>query len=566
MRAQNTAFSRRMPLPDDASYGKLFAYSALAGENLHRRDWCGVLTWNPGEIRFAGGEDAPGRMLLRFTEKTLKYDVVVSDLIAAQGGKILVTFADAQTVVGRSDCMPAIRLENEAYLPGARTIFDGQYAFALYTRKNGACVEFALCRRADAESAQKAAREAVGTDMDALAQAVIDWYCSAPPCPDIRYEKLWYKCLSVNRVNIYSPQDGFERFFTTPDRLPHRHMWLWDSCFHALALVHFAPALAEDAVLAVLDCQREDGFIPHRMKSRDDISDITQPPVLCATIWSLYEVTGDMELLRQTAKKLHRYLQWDLQNRRSPSGLMTWYTQYADVRCRCDESGMDNSPRFDTTEKLEAVDFSTFMVNELLCLRRIYMTIGERGTAMRLEETQRELTDKINERLWDPASGCYYDRTWDGEFRRILTPVSFLPLFAGICDPRQARRLSAHLPPLLDLPFPLPSAVDENGGYFTRDMWRGGVWLNYNYFIYVGLQKYGFGKLASDLRHKTLEGVNKQFLQSGNVYEFYDPFGGDPLRLDRKGPQPETPDALVHMHSITDYNWSACFIELFLRS
>ena len=476
------------------------------------------------------------------------------------------TFADALTLVGRSDMPPAIRLETGEYVSGNQTIFDGKYAFSLAVKQTDVGFAFALCRRSDAETAETDAQTALTLDADALSQQILDWYRACPPCPEAGYEKLWYKCLSVNRVNVYSPQDGFSHYFTTPDRLPHRDMWLWDSCFHAMAMAHYAPELAKDAVLAVLECQRADGFIPHTMRSRDEISDITQPPVLCMAIWNLFEATGDLDLLRQTAETLRRYLEWDLQNRRSPNGLMTWRTEYARVHCRCDESGMDNSPRFDTTEQLEAVDFSVFMANELQCMRRIYTAIGEHASAPRMDEMYRETAERINARLWDRQARCYYDRTWGGMFRRILTPASFLPLFAGLCDPPQAHYLVSHLTSVLEYPFPIPSAIDENGGPCTRDMWRGGVWLNYNYFVYIGLQRYGFGRQASILRQKTLEGVRKQFRDTGNVFEFYDPLGGNPLRLDRKGPQPDVLDALAHMHSITDYNWSACFTSLLLRN
>ncbi len=558
------AFTQGMPLPDIFSYGQLFAFSGLAGKNLHEQDWCGVLTEVPGEILFSSGRDCPCRTLLRFTENELIYDAVLSDLIAAQEGKVLVTFADAETIVGRSDCVPSIRLETEDCIPGDRTVQDGQYALSLCTAPlEDGRTAFAFCRRKNAETARQAARESLGADVDTLAKAVMDWYGDCILCPDMRYAKLWYKCMSVNRVNVFSPQEGFDRFFTTPDRLPHRDIWVWDSSFHALAMVHYAPAIAEDAILCVLDCQREDGFIPHRIKSRTETSDITHPPVLCAAVWNIYEVTGDLSLLERTVEKLRKYLQWDLDNRRSPSGLMTWATRNDDANCRCDESGMNNSPRFDTAEPLEAVDFSVFMSYEMLCMRRIYIELGDQLNAMYMEQMQKEMIERINARLWDQETGCYFDRTWDGEFRRILTPVSFLPLFAFICDPRQARRLVMHLQPLMELPLPIPSAVDETGGAFTRDMWRGGVWLNYNYFVYLGLQRYGFGKLASDLRRKTLEGVFKQYCETGNIFEFYDPFGGNPMQLDRKGPKQ---NAQTHWHSITDFNWSACFIELFLCS
>ena len=32
---------------------------------------------------------------------------------------------------------------------------------------------------------------------------------------------------------------------------------------------------------------------------------------------------------------------------------------------------------------------------------------------------------------------------------------------------------------------------------YGTDMWRGGVWLNLNYFVFVGLKGYGFDDVAA---------------------------------------------------------------------
>ena len=40
-------------------------------------------------------------------------------------------------------------------------------------------------------------------------------------------------------------------------------MWLWNSVFHAIGIRHLDPELARDSLTAVLDIQREGGFIAH---------------------------------------------------------------------------------------------------------------------------------------------------------------------------------------------------------------------------------------------------------------------------------------------------------------
>lgn len=541
MTEQSMIFTRGMTLPDAFSEGQIFAYSGMDGENLYRQDFCGALTGEPGEIRFSG-------VLLRFTESSPVYDVVLPDLIAARDGEILVTFADAQTIVGCSDTMPALRAEGEDYAPGDRTVRDGAFAYALASEQADGGVRFAFCRRADEKTAHDDAQAALLSDAQAFADQVIDWYQDCPVSPDPRFEKLWYKCLSVSRVNVHSARDGFAHAFTTPLRQPIRDTRLWDICFHVPAMAHIAPSFAKQAVLALLENQRADGSVAHRMRARTDVFDVSQPPMLCAAIWSLFEMTEDYDLLRQTLEPLQRYLQWELKNHRAPSGLMTWSLMNAEGAA--DPLGVKNLMQQNPAEPLEAVDYSVFTATEFGCMQQIYMALGDHMSALHMENMQFEMFNRINARLWDEQMHCYFDRARNGEFRRIVTSASFLPLFAGACDPRQAMRLSAHLKPLLDYRFPIPSAVNENGKPFPDDLRRSGVNLHYNFFVYVGLERYGFGQYASVLRKKTLDGVGKQFRDSGRLFDLYDPSGGDPL-------QPDAP--------VCDSNRSASFIQLFLR-
>jgi hypothetical protein len=50
------------------------------------------------------------------------------------------------------------------------------------------------------------------------------------------YDNLLAKSWSVMRVNALSPEGFIEQHWSTPDRMPHRWMWLWDSAFHAMGM------------------------------------------------------------------------------------------------------------------------------------------------------------------------------------------------------------------------------------------------------------------------------------------------------------------------------------------
>ena len=112
---------------------------------------------------------------------------------------------------------------------------------------------------------------------------------------------------------------------------------------------------------------------------------------------------------------------------------------------------------------------------------------------------------------------------------------------------------------------PVPT-MTKDSPYYEKDMWRGCSWLNLNYFILRGLYRYGHTEVADELLKRTMDCVYKWYQETGNLFEFYD--ADDevcPFYLNRKGPQPEKPDYRMHVHAITDYNWSACFTLLMLQ-
>ena len=118
---------------------------------------------------------------------------------------------------------------------------------------------------------------------------------------------------------------------------------------------------------------------------------------------------------------------------------------------------------------------------------------------------------------------------------------------------------------LLNTPASFASISKKDPRYST-DMWRGGVWINFNYFIIKGLKQYGFKKEADEVRNRTLEMIDKWYKKTGVVFEFYDPEDQiSPFYCERKGKQPKVPDYRKHVHSIADFNWSCCFAMLLIQ-
>ncbi len=377
------------------------------------------------------------------------------------------------------------------------------------------------------------------------------------PCPENLpevAEKTLYKAFSQLKTQIYSPEGLIKQHWTTPDRWPHRRMWLWDSVFHAIGIRHLDAGLAREAVDAVLNMQREDGFIAHMM-SPTGISNITQPPVMALGVWLVNEADNRPEWLAQAYPKLKAYLEWDMNNRDSDGfGLLEWYIE-EHVDCRSGESGMDNSPRFDCAHQLDAADFNAFIALEFEIMAKI-AAICNPAEQQIWQKRHETMCRKINERLWNDAQGFYVD--YDLQLRQqspILASSGFLPLICGAASEEQAARLAAHLqnPETFGTPLPVASIARSCGKYYSKDMWRGPVWTNLNWLIAYGLRRYGYEPEAQLLIDKTMREVEQTYLKFGVLFEFFDDrMEVEPPNLLRKGKN--VPD--TYFQAFHDYGWT----------
>lgn len=378
------------------------------------------------------------------------------------------------------------------------------------------------------------------------------------------------KACSVLKTQVYTPEGRFHCRWTTPDRWPHRRLWLWDSAFHAIGWRHIDPGLAREAVSAVLDTQRADGFIAH-MSSPGAQSAITQPPVLSLAAQRLHATAPDADWIREIYPRLAAYVRWDLANRDTDgAGLVEWDIE-GNPLCRSGESGMDNSPRFDQATQLDAVDFNAFLAHECEILAEFadLLNLPEEAAGWRAGHAR--LCSLIQQRLWSESSGLYVDYDVSRNAPSpVLASSGFLPLLCGAPTPAQARRLAAHLrdPATFGTALPVPSIAACDTEHYAKDMWRGPVWINVNWLIAEGLERYGLQADAAALRARTLAAIEDGCARFGTLFEFFDDrCEVDPPQLLRKGSCNPDPDGPVSNFVIHDYGWTASlYVDLVWRT
>lgn len=549
-----------MIIHDIYSYGQLFCFSGLEGETSRNDDFVGMLMEDPITIRFHFESTLSLRIPL---DKKIKFEAVTGDIL--DGENVFVAFLDRRTIVGKTPVKPLILTENESKTEedgNCLTVWtDFGKTFYLTVEQKGEAYYFTL--------SYGVKNTCILDDgaLDALRQKRLAYFADKPQSPEEKYKKLFTKCLSINKENVYSPEGKITCRWTTPDRVPHRFMWIWDSVFHAMAFVEYDAEMAKDSIRAVLGMEREDGFIAHMMSPNGFISEVTQPQVLAWGVWHVYQKTGDRAFLQECAPAIHKFLVWTMKNRdKNGNGLLEWLTEPDYLECKCGESGLDNSPRFDFDVEMDAVDFSTYLCNDAYYLSLIYTELGDAENAAYFKAVYENVKDKINQHLWCEEDGLYYDALFDGKLTRVASPASFFPMLAGICSQEQADKM---VKVLLDekrfwTKMPVPS-MPKDSEFYDVDMWRGCSWLNLNYFIILGLRRYGYIDIADELRQRTLDTVYEWYEKTGNLFEFYDADNKIcPFHLKRKGEQPAKPDYREHVHAITDYNWSACFTELLI--
>jgi len=555
-------------LPDVWGEGALFGLSGLDGDTNTESGFVASYAERPYGLLF----HTPRRRRLDITlpaEGTVR--VATGDVlgVTTTHGDLLVAFQGWHTLVG---CVPpgtrvTLREENGAEAERRGQLWvsvDDEHGDALAVAERED--RFALGYGRDAGEACE--RAAAGLEAD-LGRTVTDRLAYLRnvdrlevPMPD----RLLHKAVSVMKVNTLAPEGVIRRRWSTPDRVPHRHMWLWDSVFHSLAMNPLYPDLAWEFVAAVLDMQRDDGMIPHMHTVAGRQSVITQPPILAWGVWENQQVLPDRGRLEYAVPRLEAYLRWDLEHRdANDNGLLEWYIE-ANELSRSGESGLDNSPRFDGATLLDAVDFSVFAARDMGFLARLCGALGDAQRAAEWERRSCEMSAQVHEWLWDTEDGFYYDRELDGTWSRVRAVTGFLPLLLDDIPDDHTERLVAALrdPQHFATAFPVPSVAASHPEYST-DMWRGATWLNMNYLVYLGLLKHGYEDDARRLAETSLGYIEMYYREYGVLFEFYDSADAvPPVACDRKGPRREPYDIRSKMDSIRDYHWTAAVTYLWL--
>lgn len=146
-----------------------------------------------------------------------------------------------------------------------------------------------------------------------------------------------------------------------------------------------------------------------------------------------------------------------------------------------------------------------------------------------LQEAAKRTRDGIQD-LWDEQDGQYYSRNYiSGELIKAPSVNTFFPLITGVATNKQAAQLVKLLGDKHHYwsKFPVPTVAMSCPGFDEKRYWQGPTWVNTNWMIIQGLRRYGYNKLADQIKAKTLELVAKS-----GFSEYFSPLDGAPYGID----------------------------------
>jgi glycogen debranching enzyme len=382
--------------------------------------------------------------------------------------------------------------------------------------------------------------------------------------------------LDRNRRRGTSRWGGRRYDFVCPSPSHYPFQWLWDSCFHAIALCRVDPAQAAQELRGLIAAAQPDGFIPHMILWEKDThaaalasynirlggefwTATIQPPVLAQALERVFETTQDRRLLEEQLPPTLALYNW-LRAHRDPDndGLISIIQP--------DESGLDASPKYDSLLLMPSVDdpglraamerlfqayepsgqdsrqmlalrlfdvedvlVNSIYIQGLRAVARLCRVVGATPEAHSAEQEAARASTSLFSKSWDAERGAYWDLRGPAEKPlRTLTITSLMPLILPNLPREHAQALvQRHLlnRDQFWLEFPLPSvAADEpsfDPEFRTGLIWRGPTWVNTNWFLVHGLRLHGYPDEARELADRTLRMV----LRSG-FREFFNPATG----------------------------------------
>jgi putative isomerase len=334
---------------------------------------------------------------------------------------------------------------------------------------------------------------------------------------------------------VLKPPKGFLKHPYLVPSGPYFQLFDWDTYFMGVALSHHADmgkplATSAEDFLEFVDENADDrGYTPREI-APDGFWALPEmcKPFLAQSAVRASLTMGDFQWIAPYYKKLADTLRFWEDTRQSADGLFRWFNGV--------ESGVDNSPAVSDRPAVttEGVDLQCYIDREYQAMAIIAEKLGKAADAATYREKAAALARLVQDKMWSQADCMFFNidsRT--GHFVRVKEWTDFVPLWAGIARPDQARlAIARHLlnPKEFWSQYGVRTLAADEPLYDPQTgYWRGPVWVISDYLLMHGLMNYGYRKQALALAEETIKLLVHDLERTGGMNECYNPETGAPV-------------------------------------
>ncbi|GAB3537730.1 trehalase family glycosidase [Arthrobacter tecti] len=349
------------------------------------------------------------------------------------------------------------------------------------------------------------------------------------------------------------------RGWSVPNPNIYPHLWLWDSCFHAVIWGTLGDERALVELNAVLDAQLPGGMIPHMRYGGEPAdtwlgplpasSSLTQPPMFGHAVKVLLErgLAPSSDILARARKGLD----WLWDHRRTEDGLIYIVHPW--------EGGNDHSPRWDdwgapgrtpenysrpartawNKDRMRDLSFaddgaarwsSTFVTCPASFNAYVAFNLAELGTALgdgQLTERARLLGATMDELLWDEEEQLWSDRAVVGGGPSTRIPTSDGVMGALVTADRAKAEAALNQledPARFGSDYGPTNVARTHPSYDPGTYWRGTAWPPLSYLFWLAELRWERSDAADRLAERTLRAA-----RTSGWAEYWNPETGEGL-------------------------------------
>jgi len=352
----------------------------------------------------------------------------------------------------------------------------------------------------------------------------------------------YWSCFSLLRQCMMPPEGKCRDNYYVFSREPK---WGWGyggQVFHEslsmLAYAYMDPAGAMNSQRVYFERQHPDGYINYRTGPYlDETIEFNGKLTSSAPLFNyenleIFRVTRDKHFLEEAYRSGTKFYRFYVANRDSNNnGLCEWGGEASLESVRDARVAVWDNVGWPSN--FEGPDLNSMLVMEAKSLAEMATLLGYREEAGKWSADAENRSKLINQYMWDPASGFYYNvNRKDQSFSyqhpddlKIKEIIGFLPLWAGLSDREKTSKLISSMtnPDEFWRPYGVPTLSAKDGYYNPIGYWNGPVWVQWDYLLFRGLLDHGYKKEAEELAMKVLDNMIWHLKQDHVFWEFYSP-------------------------------------------